>query len=601
MLRPPKKRALTPSTENDGILSNLSDLSPKLDSSIYKADLEHERALRALGAKRALQQQQRLEKLLKFSQDELEQCKTMLEEERQSSESHMDQLRVARDEAIQQLRELQQKSLRERHQHRRRHVEAEEFSSEREGHDEERGQQEALWERKYKLLETKFEAKTTESDLLSLQLRELRAELEEIVQEKRKAPTTPNASSSVAVGSSSSAPVDLLHELNRVRIELAESERTQRQVRRAAEDCQKKVKTLLPEREVARGLQIRVHKLEGQLKEIQKAFEETRMENQEWESFGKTLSRHFPNDREAAKSSSTPPEAAAILRHVEDSKKKLLLAEEENKALEQRLGKLKDWTRPADARMKSYDEQESAWSQERRGLQQQLESKQHQLDTIKKQEIIWKREIKGLKDLIQTFDNLPISDAAVPLAMASTITKLPRLELDLMSKQEELRAVKTDRDRIEQELAVVVHERQEERKDHARIKEKYGKLREALDFERGKAEEAGARALRAEELSGMGSFNPHETRVLQLVSEKSPLLGTLRQQNAILKKQLEDVLKRQPAEVSTCNTTVAVTPQLEVDPDKLHQRLKQSFKEQIGLFREGVYLCTGYKVDMLPG
>ena len=44
-----------------------------------------------------------------------------------------------------------------------------------------------------------------------------------------------------------------------------------------------------------------------------------------------------------------------------------------------------------------------------------------------------------------------------------------------------------------------------------------------------------------------------------------------------------------------------MTPQSEVDPDKLHQRLKQSFKEQIGLFREGVYLMTGYKIDMLPG
>jgi len=37
----------------------------------------------------------------------------------------------------------------------------------------------------------------------------------------------------------------------------------------------------------------------------------------------------------------------------------------------------------------------------------------------------------------------------------------------------------------------------------------------------------------------------------------------------------------------------------DVDAQKLHKRLKESFKEQIGLFREGVYLLTGYKIEML--
>ena len=35
-----------------------------------------------------------------------------------------------------------------------------------------------------------------------------------------------------------------------------------------------------------------------------------------------------------------------------------------------------------------------------------------------------------------------------------------------------------------------------------------------------------------------------------------------------------------------------------LDAQKLHKRLKERFKEQIGLFREGVYLLTGFKIDM---
>lgn len=36
------------------------------------------------------------------------------------------------------------------------------------------------------------------------------------------------------------------------------------------------------------------------------------------------------------------------------------------------------------------------------------------------------------------------------------------------------------------------------------------------------------------------------------------------------------------------------------NPDKVNQRLKENFREQIALFREGVYLMTGFKIDMLP-
>lgn len=579
--------------------------SANLDASMYKAELEHERSLRVLDVKRADQQKQRLEKLVQFSQEELDQTKEMLEEERQQSELHMQQLRQARDDAIQQYRDLQQQKQQEGAAY-----DSDESSRSESGAPER--QMNDLWQRKYNLLQSQMAGKDIELDQVRLQMQEVQAEVTEQLQERHAPPGTPPPAVAMPLsGEGSPAPSSLLNELNRTRIELAESERKQRQIRRAAEDWQTKAKALLPEREAARAFQLRVQKLEGQHREIQKAHQLALAENQEWQYFGKSLSQKLALDDPAITATgNNPPEVATILRHVEDAKKKLTEALEYNQVLEQRVEKLKDWKKPAEARIKSYDDKVVVWTQARKELEQQLASQQRQVQTLQKQEHIWKREIASLQELVQSFDGLPSGGDAstTTLTSASAEAKVKSVQLQLKSTTEELQLVKADRDRVQQELDSVGQERTEVRQEVDRVKEKYGKLREALEVQKDKAKEAEARAHRAEELSGMGSFNANETRVLHL--SQNPLSETLRQQNAVLKKQLQEALlqaqesKGGDAAVSTSVgvNRMAMTPQpSEVNPDKLHKRLKESFKEQIGLFREGVYLMTGYKIDMLPG
>ena len=62
----------------------------------------------------------------------------------------------------------------------------------------------------------------------------------------------------------------------------------------------------------------------------------------------------------------------------------------------------------------------------------------------------------------------------------------------------------------------------------------------------------------------------------------------LKDEISVLKKQIE---------VLNGNHKTSKKYTSDVDPNKLHQRLKQSFKEQISRFREAVYLMTGYKVS----
>ena len=68
----------------------------------------------------------------------------------------------------------------------------------------------------------------------------------------------------------------------------------------------------------------------------------------------------------------------------------------------------------------------------------------------------------------------------------------------------------------------------------------------------------------------------------------SPLVEALRDEVKVLKRRIEAIKGEESGKQA-------------MNAEKLNQRLKENFREQISKFREGVYLMTGYKVDMIPG
>jgi hypothetical protein len=170
----------------------------------------------------------------------------------------------------------------------------------------------------------------------------------------------------------------------------------------------------------------------------------------------------------------------------------------------------------------------------------------------------------------------------------------------ILQERERLRTAKKRIEQLQMDLAeqiklgeMTAAELQQVQSEHKIMGEKFGKLREAVYTERTKAEQAVQRANQAEALAGKGSFDPEKTRVMHLV-HNNPLMEALKGEIKVLKRQVE-VLSGNNDSNSSKNKTKK-SPILDVDPNKFHQRLKQSFKEQIGRFREGVYLMTGYKV-----
>ncbi|KAG7362101.1 mitotic checkpoint protein [Nitzschia inconspicua] len=358
-----------------------------------QAELDHERSLRALDAKRFVQEKQRMEKQLQFAIEETQDANKLLEETQRQHDQYVEQLKRARNQAQAELRQVQDALGEERA------VLAADALED---------------DPRLEHLREEVKAKETENKSLQGIIVSLKEELERKMDLEAAtgaaASRDRNDKDTVSANALSEARPDVLKELNRVRILLADSERKNRQFKRAVEEAAQKSKQLIHEKERLRTANKRIEQVEAELHQEIKRGETT----------------------------------AAELQKLQD--------------------------------------------------------------------------------------------------------------------------------------------------EHKTVLEKFGKLRDAVYAERSKAEQALQRADQAEALAGKGSFDPEKTRVLHL--SNNPLTEALKEEINVLKRQVE-VLSASNKKKKPLGS--------DVDPNKLHQRLKQSFKEQIGRFREGVYLMTGYKIDMIPG
>ncbi|KAL7425531.1 hypothetical protein ACHAXH_000043, partial [Discostella pseudostelligera] len=249
------------------------------------------------------------------------------------------------------------------------------------------------------------------------------------------------------------------------------------------------------------------------------------------------------------------------------------------------------------------------------------------------QQHVWKREADGLRSLLDTYElqevktmqsnkSSSLSGKSTSNNSSSSTSNAEGLQLSLNSAREEIQLLSETNTKLETTIAKLREEQQTSKAEHDQVLVKFGKLRNAVFEERAKAEKAEARACEAETLAGKGMYNSDETRVLHL--KCNPAMDAVRE-----KYQLEiDSLKRKLGEVGADSiaaqgdgTTTTMTPASakdrgsldssssssrggggatsdSVDIQKLHSRLKEQFRNQIALFRQGVYLITGFKFDM---
>lgn len=527
-----------------------------------KAELEHERSLRSLDTKRWQKIQHRLERQVEFAVEEAKEAKSMMDELRDESDHHIQQLRDARAQAQAELREFQAQVEEER-------AVGAAVASEQDP--------------RISRYESDLVARATENEALKETIEDLRTQLKQMRRDENQIPV---ADENPSLGASSAAPPAVLKEISRVRTQLAETERMNRQLQRLVDDLQTKAKSLAKEREGARSANTRVLHLEKALKELNKTHESTHAELKCWKDFGTVMGSLMKGANERDVDNSIPPETSVLKRYLSELKKTTDVHVNENRDLKQQLEKNDKTKKDLESSARESERKITILQKEVEDACKSTELLERQAKILQSQETIWKREIDSLRSIIKTFDQLPLAPASKP--SQATSATIQALETSLAASREETKTLQEGQASLNKEVQSIVAEKSELQQTHNKVLEKFSKLREAVYEERAKAQKAEERACKAEELAGKGAFNVETTRVLHL--QQSPMTEALKQEVNVLRRQLE---------VYTGGKQTSNTP-TDVDPNKLHQRLKQSFKEQIGRFREGVYLLTGYKIDMIP-
>lgn len=592
-----KRPALLASSPASSTDDRVSDYEPPTSRSrrdffscefeTIQAELEHERSLRALDSKRFVQTKQRLEKQCELSAEEAKESKTLMEEMSEENERHLDQLRRAMARTKAELRDVRKDLDKERALASRKVLEED--------------------PRTYKL-EEDLEAKSIENDKLKQAIDDYRRDLKLLLEEQNSGGrhlqrNEGRGRTSAPQGSFSEKRPEVLMELNRLRIHLAESERKNRQYKRIAEDAQKKSKDFIQEKEKLRSANNRIENLEMELADKERGMKSVSDQLRSWRELGSSvtsLSGATPGKTKEFSSggseSSAPPEVAMLRRYLNDTKQRVTESEEKMIASEKQLEEASAISQTLEREKKIFERKECVWKEERREHERRHQLYEKDIKVLRSQEDVYKREAESLRTIVKTFDELPLEQSPNLKERHKIRTTSPPnarvLEVSLTAAQEEMNLLKKARNSLQDDLNAFITEKAELQKTHNSVLEKFGKLREALYAERRKAEKATERANEAEILAGKGSFNPEHTRVLHMGT--NPLTVALKEEVDVLKKQVE-VLSS-----SDCSAKNKVSYSSDVDPNKLHQRLKQSFKEQISRFREGVYLMTGYKVDMIP-
>ena len=582
-----QKRPRRGGEDEDHRVSTTQDI----ETTLLRAEVEHERSLRALDAKRFASTQQRLERHIQFAVEEATEAKTMMEEIRQQSEDYIDQWRQKYQVLQESYHDLQYRLDCEG---------AESVLSAPKEDD--RVQQ----------LKEQLQLREQETTGLHQTIQDLQQELALVLSRTLVVPpSSPSDTITNPVLLASPAPPQVLKELNATRLYLQETERENRQLQRSYDKIQALNTELRRKQLEQSNASTRVTHLQQQLDERDQALALAQAQVASWTEFGTALSHLLQAGAVTPTTTTTmtkknprvgthppppagvPPELSVVQRYLQDATQEAREQHVQNQALESQLESADDKLQALQRTIRELEQSNNTLTSQLKDVQKHFQLSEGQVQVLQGQESVWKREVDALRSIVQTFDDLPLPGKTAAPEEAS-MAKWRMVQASADAAHDELKVLRQAKAALQSELDAALKAKSELQTKHQTVLDKFGKLREAVYAERTKAEKAEARAVQAEELAGKGSFNPETTRVVHM--QTTPLTEALKQEVTVLRRQVEALSKTKKA----VGGVTTPTPGADVDPNKLHQRLKESFKEQIGRFREGVYLLTGYRIDMIP-
>jgi len=426
----------------------------------------------------------------------------------------------------------------------------------------------------------------------------------------------------------SPAPPQIMTELHRTRSSLSDVQRQFRMQSRKVEELETQLQSSKPNLQLLKTCQDKIILLERENKEMRKECAMNEALDIQWTHFRHDIDGLFEsttpsndinvhvvpnNDIDDRNMENTkdkkkyPPEIATIVRQFGSLREKLKRSQDQQSktqvmmiASKQRIAHLESNLQEEEATVDTLQRQKDQ-------LDEKLISSAIETRKCQAQESICKQEAYELRSILETFELKPEKPSAENKRKSDRPSEASSqgLQLSLSLSQDKLQALSDSYDELKKEINTILEEKKTLQHELDRVKEKFGKLREALMKEKEKCENAEERAVEAEKMAGKGSYDEKIKRVLHL--QDNPFTRALhekyKKEVEILKTEIEALKfvnspsgKSETSKSSTNNSLSSSMSTL--DAQKLHQRLKESFKEQISLFREGVYLLTGYKVDM---
>lgn len=560
-------------------------LTAERELSVVQESLVRERNARRLDTLKFRQGEERLQRQVQFLLEETEQSRTLLDEVRSRSERDAAQLDSALQTALQDLRRAERTT--------------EELRDDRAGADT-ASDEAVFWRRTSEHHARKAEAAAEEN-----------RRLRESLAQQRPRPSAPDAADVTITPRKddardrapalSPAPDAIMTELHRTRVEASDAQRRCRMQSRKAEDSEARLKAARPKLERLKTCQDSIVKLKHELDTIRQEKEINRASESQWQRFRREVRStpllwgqdHEDADHDDDHDDAHPPEIATVVRRFRTLSHQLSTAQEALALAGTQLAGCKDRIAAHDQELREQQGAVTTLRKEKKLLEERLLDSTMETRRCKAQEAVWKREAEGMRTIVDTVGN------SLPGSSADHNRNAPAAELRLASALEHVEASSQACDEMKQEFDRIVEEKRSAEEELERVKDKFGKIREALMKERAKAEEAEDRACRAETLAGKGAYNEDTTRVVHL--QDNPLSTAIREKYekeiAELRHEMEaggtSDPKGTPGSRGSSSSEAAV-----VDVQKATQRLKDKFKEHISLFREAVYLLTGYKVDM---
>jgi len=585
-----------------------------------QSELSHSQSIRSIERKNALQSEKRYKRQLADAYEEISQNKELVDSLRDEVDNHSKIMEESRKEWLHRIQWYEENANSNNNSKRKGSYDSDGCSYDSD--EDSTSEEDSASKHKIKLLQEKLQATTNQVTELEIALKDARdtqVEAEERATELRCA-----AIKEPEIVDENNKPEIIPRDL---RIKIAEVERTNRTLTRENNILKNRCADMVQYKERVSSSQRKISQLEKEVQSLTHLVEEGKEVNRQWMGFRNDIVlEDFNLDGDLKDDSkldmevggtAVPPEISTVVRKFQQLKRTI-----SNKSTE--ITKLTSQSSSHTRRIQLLETQLQSKSQNILTLEKTINDQEVAMNTLElenrkiiAQQNIWKREADGLRSLLDTYEQqesvLSSKNMSPKLKVKggnSGGTNTEGLELSLKSARDEIQLLSNTNTKLESTIEVLRLEQQSAKVEHERVLEKFGKLRTALMDERSKAEKAEARAVQAETLAGKGSYNNETTRVLHL--KDNPLLDAVRS-----KYQGEiDILKQRLEEVESSGGGGASTPATKndrgsfgsaksndsssaVDVQKLHSRLKEQFRNQIALFRQGVYLITGYKIDMM--